>query len=161
MSESLSISVGECIATFVNTLSNEKVAMTGDSFWNDEQLLGEPTPKVDRGERFPSADGTRDVIMQSAVRAGQRDITFLLGPDDSAYDKILSWAQSRIQVIFDFEFYFKYNSQSAEGARIHRHKRCFFVSPPIPSIERGKGYVTARIDYGDLAVVNPSTGAEI
>jgi hypothetical protein len=156
--ESLSVSIGECIATFVDPLSGDKVSFAGDTFWNDEELLGEITMKTDRGERYMSADGTRDVVMQSLPRAGERDITFLLGTD---YDKILSWGQSRIQKIFDFDFYFKYNTQSAEGARIHRHKRCFFMSPPIPSVARGKGYITARISFGDVAIVDPSTGAEI
>lgn len=156
--ESLSVSIGECIATFVDPLSGDKVSFAGDTFWNDEELLGEITMKTDRGERFMSADGTRDVVMQSLPRAGERDITFLLGTD---YDKILSWGQSRIQKIFDFDFYFKYNTQTAEGARIHRHKRCFFMSPPIPSVARGKGYITARISFGDVAIVDPSTGAEI
>lgn len=156
--ESLSVSIGECIATFIDSLDGTKISFAGDTFWNDEELLGEITMKTDRGERFMSADGTRDVVMQSLPRAGQRDITFLLGTD---YDKILSWGQSRIQKIFDFDFYFKYNTKTTEGARIHRHKRCFFVSPPIPSVARGKGYITARIDFGDVAMVDPSTGAEI
>ena len=105
-----------------------------------------------------SADGTRDVVMQSMPRAGDRDVTFLFGTD---YDKLLSWGQARIQKIFDFDFYFKYDTASTEGARIHRHKRCFFITPPIPSVARSKGYITAKISFGDVAIVNPATGAEI
>lgn len=156
--ESLSISIGECIATFTDPLSGDSISFAGDTMYNEDDLLGDITMKTERGERFMSADGTRDVVMQSLPRAGERDVTFLLGTD---YDKLLSWGQSRIQKIFDFDFYFKYDTQSAEGARIHRHKRCFFSTPPIPSIARGKGYITAKISFGDIAVVNPSTGAEI
>lgn len=156
--ESLSISIGECIATFTDPLSGDSISFAGDTMYNEDDLLGDITMKTERGERFMSADGTRDVVMQSLPRAGERDVTFLLGTD---YDKLLSWGQSRIQKIFDFDFYFKYDTQSAEGARIHRHKRCFFSTPPIPSIARGKGYITAKISFGDVAVVNPATGAEI
>lgn len=156
--ESLSISIGECIATFTDPLSGDSITFAGDTMYNEDELLGEITMKTERGERFMSADGTRDVVMQSMPRAGERDVTFLLGTD---YDKLLSWGQSRVQKIFDFDFYFKYDTQSTEGARIHRHKRCFFSTPPIPSIARGKGYITAKISFGDVAVINPATGAEI
>ena len=156
--ESLSISIGECIATFTDPLSGESISFAGDTMYNEDELLGEITMKTERGERFMSADGTRDVVMQSMPRAGDRDVTFLLGTD---YDKLLSWGQSRVQKIFDFDFYFKYDTASTEGARIHRHKRCFFTTPPIPSVARGKGYITAKISFGDVAIVNPATGAEI
>ena len=156
--ESLSISIGECIATFTDPLSGDSITFAGDTMYNEDELLGEITMKTERGERFMSADGTRDVVMQSMPRAGERDVTFLLGTD---YDKLLSWGQSRIQKIFDFDFYFKYDTASTEGARIHRHKRCFFTTPPIPSVARGKGYITAKISFGDVAIVNPATGAEI
>ena len=156
--ESLSISIGECIATFTDPLSGESISFAGDTMYNEDELLGEITMKTERGERFMSADGTRDVVMQSMPRAGDRDVTFLLGTD---YDKLLSWGQARIQKIFDFDFYFKYDTASTEGARIHRHKRCFFTIPPIPSVARGKGYITAKISFGDVAIVNPATGAEI
>lgn len=158
MQESLSISIGECIATFTDPLSGDSISFAGDTMYNEDELLGEITMKTERGERFMSADGTRDVVMQSLPRAGERDVTFLLGTD---YEKLLSWGQSRVQKIFDFDFYFKYDTQSAEGARIHRHKRCFFSTPPIPSVARGKGYITAKISFGDVAIVNPATGAEI
>jgi len=156
--ESLSISIGECIATFTDPLSGDSITFAGDTMYNEDELLGEITMKTERGERFMSADGTRDVVMQSMPRAGERDVTFLLGTD---YDKLLSWGQARIQKIFDFDFYYKYDTASTEGARIHRHKRCFFSTPPIPSIARGKGYITAKISFGDVAVINPATGAEI
>lgn len=156
--ESLSISIGECIATFTDPLFGDSITFAGDTMYNEDELLGEVTMKTERGERFMSADGTRDVVMQSLPRAGERDVTFLQGTD---LDKLVSWSQSRPQPIFDFDFYYKYNTQSTEGARIHRHKRCFFRSPIIPSVARGKGYVTTKIDFGDVAMVNPATGAEI
>lgn len=156
--ESLSISIGECIATFTDPLSGDSISFAGDTMYNEDELLGEITMKTERGERFLAADGTRDVVIQSLPRAGSRDVTFLQGTD---LDKLISWAQLRIQKIFDFDFYYKYDTQSSEGARIHRHKRCFFKSPIVPSIARGKGYVTANIDFGDVAVINPATGAEI
>lgn len=156
--ESLSISYGECIATFTDPISGDTISFGGDTMYNEDDLLGEPSQKNERGERHMAADGSRDVIVQNMALNGERDITFLLGTD---YDKLLSWGQRKIQPIFNFDFYFKYDTASAEGARIHRHTRCFFLSPPIPSISRGKGYITAKISYGEIAVVNPSTGAKI
>jgi hypothetical protein len=156
--ESVSVSVGECIATFTSTLTGESLVFAGDSFYNDNELLGDPTMDTDRANRHMSADGTRDVVMQSLSRAGERDVTFLLGSD---FDKLKSWAQSRVQTEFDFDFYFKYNTQTAEGARIHRHKRCVMKALPLQAIGREKGYVTCKISFGDLAEIDPSTGNEI
>ena len=116
--QSLSISIGECIATFTDPLSGDTISFAGDTMYNEDELLGEITMKTERGERFMSADGTRDVVMQSMPRAGERDVTFLQGSD---LDQLISWGQKRIQPIFDFDFYYKYDTQSAEGARIHRH----------------------------------------
>lgn len=90
--ESLSISIGECIATFTASLTGESVSFGGDTFYNDDQLLGKPTMKTDRGDRFPSADGQRDVIIQSLPRAGEREVTFLQGTE---LDKLISWSQKK------------------------------------------------------------------
>ena len=156
--ESLSISIGECIATFTNILSGESISFDGSTMYNEDELLGEITMKSDAGERFPAANGLRDVVIQNMSLAGQRDVTFLQGTE---LDKLVSWSQKRPQPQFDFDFYYKYDTQSVEGARIHRHKRCFFLAPIVPSIARGKGYVTTKIDFGEIKMVNPATGAEI
>jgi hypothetical protein len=159
--ESLTIAVGESIATFIDPASGEKIVFSGESFYNEDELLGEPTMKTERGERFMAADGSRGVVMQSMARAGERDVTFLLGEGKDSYESLLSWGQKRIQPIFNFDFQFVYSTASIAGARIHRHKECFFTQLPIPAIGRPKGYVTAKISFGDLAVVDPATGNEI
>lgn len=156
--ESLSLSIGECIATFVSSVSKESVKFAGDTFYNEEELLGDITLDTERAKRFMSADGSRDVIMHSLPRAGTREVKFLLGAD---FDKLKSWAQSRVQKVFDFDFYYKYNTQSAEGARIQRHKRCVFLDMPLQGIGRDKGFVTCKISFGDVAEVNPLTDTEI
>ena len=156
--ESLSNSIGECIATFVASVTGESIKFAGDTFYNEEDLLGDITLDTERAQRFMSADGTRDVIMHSLPRAGTREVKFLLGTD---LDKLKSWGQARVQKIFDFDFYYKYNTQSAEGARIQRHKRCVFVDLPIQGVGRDKGYVTAKISFGDVAEVDPATDQEI
>ena len=96
--ESLSISIGECIATFTDPQSGDSISFAGDTMYNEDELLGEITMKTERGERFLAADGTRDVVIQSLPRAGSRDVTFLQGTD---LDKLVSWSQLRIQKIFD------------------------------------------------------------
>jgi len=156
--DSLSVSIGECIATFTATLTGETLVFAGDTFYNDDQLLGEITLDTDRVERFKSADGSRDVLMHSLTRAGERDVTFLLGSD---FDKLKTWAQARVQTVFDLDFYFKFNTQTSEQARIHRHKRCAMKGLPLQAIARGQGYVTCKISFGDVAEIDPSTGKEI
>ena len=156
--ESLSLSIGECIATFVAGVSCESIKFAGDTFYNEEDMLGDITLDTERAKRYMSADGTRDVLMHSLPRAGTREVKFLLGTD---LDKLKSWAQSRVQKVFDFDFYYKYNTQSAEGARIQRHKRCVFLDLPLQGVGRDKGYVTAKISFGDVAEVDPSTDKEI
>ena len=156
--QSLNVSVGECIATFVSNLSGESIKFAGDTFYNEEDLLGDITLDTERGKRYNSADGTRDVVMRSLPRSGTREVKFLLGTD---IDKLKSWGQARVQTMFDFDFYYKYNTASAEGARIQRHKRCFFVDMPIQGVGRDRGYVTAKISFGDVAEVDPATDKEI
>lgn len=156
--ESLSNSVGECIATFVASVTGESIKFAGDTFYNEEDLLGDITLDTERGKRFMSADGSRDVIMHSLPRAGTREVKFLLGTD---LDKLKNWGQAKPQKLFDFDFYYKYNTQSAEGARIQRHKRCFFVDMPIQGVGRDKGYVTCKISFGDVAEVDPATDQEV
>jgi hypothetical protein len=156
--ESISVTIGECIATFTYPLTGESVVFAGDTFYQENDLLGAITLDADRGERFKSANGSRDVIIHNMNRAGEREITFLLGTD---LDKVKSHAQKRIQDVFDLDFYYKYNAQSSEGARIHRHKRCIMKDLPIQAIGKDQGYVTCKISFGDVAEVNPATGKEI
>ncbi|MBN2401991.1 MAG: hypothetical protein JXN64_06305 [Spirochaetes bacterium] len=156
--ESLSVSIGECIVTFVASVTGESIKFAGDTFYNEEDLLGDITMDTDRAKRFPSADGSRDVLMHSLPRAGTREVKFLLGAN---LDKLKSWGQARPQTVFDFDFYYKYNTQSAEGARIQRHKRCIFLDMPLQGVGRDKGYVTTKISFGDVAEVDPATDKEI
>lgn len=156
--ESISIAPGRCIATFVASLTGESIAFDGSTFYNEEDLLGDPTDDTERGKRYVSATGENDVVIQSASRAGEREVKFLYGPQ---FDKLLSWGQRRTQPQFDFDFLFLYSTQSNEGQRIHRHKRCYFKKLPIIGIGRDKGYITATISYGDIAIVDPATGKEI
>lgn len=156
--ESLSVSIGQCTATFVSKLTGESISFGGETFYNDEDLLGDITLDTERAKRHMSADGSRDVLMQSLSRAGTREIKFLLGEN---LDKLKSWGQSRIQKEFDFDFMYQYNTQSAEGTRIQRHKRCVFIDVPIQGVGRDKGYITAKISFGDVAEVDPTTDKEI
>lgn len=156
--ESLSVSVGQCVATFVANLSGDSISFGGETFYNEEDLLGDITLDTERAKRFMSADGSRDVLMQSLPRAGTREVKFLLG---SNLDKLKSWGQSKIQTVFDFDFYYQYNTQSQTGGRIQRHKRCVFVDLPIQGVGRDRGYITAKISFGDVAEVDPATDKEI
>jgi hypothetical protein len=156
--ESLSVSVGQCVATFVSVLTGESISFGGESFYNEEDLLGDITLDTERAKRFMSADGSRGVIMQSMPRAGSREVKFLLGEN---LDKLKSWGQSRVQKVFDFDFLYKYNTDSAEGARIHRHKQCVFLELPLVGVGRDRGYVTAKISFGDVAEIDPATDKEI
>ena len=157
--ESLSVSVGQCTATFVATRTKESIAFDGSTFYNEEDLLGDITLDTERAKRFMSADGTRDVLMQSLSRAGTREIKFLLGTGN--LEKLKSWGQARIQTEFDFDFLYQFNTQSATGTRLQRHKRCVFIDLPLQGIGRDKGYVTAKISFGDVAEVDPTTDKEI
>ena len=159
MSETLSQAVGQAIATLTANISGQVLSFKGDTFYNDDDLLGEITLDEERGKRFMSADGSRSMIMLSESRAGKRDVTFLYSED---YEQLVSWAQSRIPVVFTLEFYYLYAGQSAEFARIQRHKDCIIVGSPLPPLSREKGaYVKCSVSFGDHALVDPSTGKEI
>jgi hypothetical protein len=116
------------------------------------------TPNIPRVDRHMAASGLNDVLMQNLSRSGKRDVMFLLGAD---FDKLKSWGQRRVQPVFQFDFFYKYNTQTAAGARIHRHLRCAFENSPLPGIGRKRGYVTCTISFGDVAEINPATGKEI
>lgn len=156
--ESLSVSVGQCVATFVASLTGESISFGGDTFYNEEDLLGDITLDTERAKRFMSADGSRDVLMQSLPRAGTREIKFLLGEN---LDKLKRWGQSRVQTEFDFDFLYTYNTQSKAGTRIQRHKRCVFIDLPVQGVGRDRGYITAKISFGDVAEIDPATDKEI
>jgi hypothetical protein len=156
--ESLSVSIGQCVATFVANLSGESISFGGETFYNEEDLLGDITMDTERAKRFMSADGSRDVLMQSLPRAGTREIKFLLGEN---LDKLKNWGQSKVQTVFDFDFLYNYNTQSSTGTRIQRHKRCVFIDLPLQGIGRDRGYVTAKISFGDVAEIDPATDKEI
>lgn len=156
--ESLTVVVGQCVATFTAKLTGESISFGGDTFYNEEDLLGDITLDTERGKRHMAADGSRGVLILSIPRAGNREVKFLLGEN---LDKLKSWGQAKIQTLFDFDFYYVYNTQSAEGARIHRHKNCYFTKMPLAGVGRDRGYVTAEISFEDVAEIDPATDKEI
>lgn len=156
--ESLSVVLGQCVATFTAKLSGESISFGGETFYNEEDLLGDITLDTERGKRYMSADGSRGVLIQSMPRAGTREIKFLLGEN---LDKLKGWGQAKIQTLFDFDFYYAYNTQSTEGARIQRHKNCYFTKMPLAGVGRDRGYITAEISFEDVAEVDPATDQEI
>lgn len=156
--ESLTVVIGQCVATFTAKLTGDSISFGGDTFYNEEDLLGDITLDTERGKRHMAADGSRGVLILSVPRAGTREIKFLLGEN---LDKLKSWGQAKIQTLFDFDFYYAYNTQSAEGARIHRHKNCYFTKMPLAGVGRDRGYVTAEISFEDVAEIDPATDEEI
>lgn len=156
--ESLSVVMGQCVATFTAKLSGDSISFGGETFYNEEDLLGDITLDTERGKRYMAADGSRGVLIQSMPRAGTREIKFLLGEN---LDKLKSWGQAKIQSLFDFDFYYSYNTQSTEGARIQRHKNCYFTKMPLAGVGRDRGYITAEISFEDVAEVDPATDKEI
>lgn len=156
--ESLTVIIGKCVATFTAKLSGQSISFGGDTFYNEEDLLGEITLDTERAKRFMAADGSRGVLMLSIPRAGNREVKFLLGDN---LDKLKHWGQAKIQTVFDFDFYYAYNSQSSEGARIQRHINCIFSKMPIAGVGRDRGYVTAEISFEDVKEIDPATDQEI
>jgi len=156
--ESLTVVIGQCVATFTAKLSGESCSFGGETFYNEEDLLGDITLDTERGKRHMAADGSRGVLILSIPRAGTREVKFLLGDD---LDKLKNWGQAKIQKLFDFDFYYAYNTQSREGARIHRHKNCYFTKMPLAGVGRDRGYVTAEISFEDVAEIDPLTDKEI
>lgn len=160
MGQSIQVSIAECVATFgFYGASTESLVFAGDTFSNDGDLLGEISLQTELFERYLSADGTRDVAVMSAPRAGEREIMFLYGTD---FERLLSKAQSFPQPFFNFDFFYKWYSADGVEARIQRHLRCGFKTLPMPRISRENGgVITARINFGDVYAVNPATGQKI
>jgi hypothetical protein len=159
--ESLTVVLGKCVATFVaktGTDAGTSIAFGGDTFYNEDDLLGDPTMDGDRGKRHMAADASRSVTVLSMSRAGTREIKFLLGDN---LDRLKHWGQAKIQTFFDFDFFYTYDSPTKAGARLHRHKNCFFTKMPLAGVGRDRGYIVAEISYEDLAEVDPATDKEI
>lgn len=156
--ESLTVIIGRCVATFTAKLSGQSLSFGGDTFYNEEDLLGDITLDTERGKRHMAADGSRGVLILSIPRAGNREVKFLLGDN---LDLLKHWGQAKIQTLFDFDFYYAYNTQSNEGARIHRHKNCYFTKMPLAGVGRDRGYVTAEISFEDVAEIDPLTDKEV
>jgi hypothetical protein len=156
--ESLSVVLGQCVATFTAKLSGKSISFGGETFYNEEDLLGDITLDAERGKRYMAADGSRGVLIQSMPRAGNREIKFLLGEN---LDQLKHWGQAKIQALFDFDFYYAYNTQSTAGARVQRHKNCYFTKMPLAGVGRDRGYITAEISFEDVAEIDPLTDKEV
>ena len=156
--QSRTYALGESICTLTATIGGQVITLDGGSITNDDDMLGAISTDSERAKRFKSADGSRDILIQNESRSGKREITFLHG---DTVDKLISWGQARIQTVFNMDYYVKYNTDTGEGSRIQRHKRCIMIDMPIPKISREDGYVKMNISFGDVAWVDPATGKEL
>lgn len=159
--ESVRVNIAECLATLTPigaAASGGPLQFGGEVAYHESAFLGPITPKYERGNRFMSANAGNDVVMQTNSRAGTRPMTLLLGTD---IDRLVSWAQSNPQVMFNLDFYFKYLTDTADLARIQRHLRCFMPVIPTPTIAYDQPTIEIVLDFGDLIQINPVTGQPI
>lgn len=139
-----SLNFASVIATFTpKDPKKAPIVYKADVFYTEEQMLSEPTPNAPRSKYFAANDGETGQWIDRFAIDGQRDLILMDGIET---EKLIAFAMSNPQPLFDFSFFYKRNDQSAEEARTQLHKGCKFLNHParIPSND----VVTIRFSLG-------------
>lgn len=134
MSEKVfSLNFASVVATFTPKKSGiQPVVLKADVFWTDDQMLSEPTPDKERAKYFASNDGKTGQYIDMFAKSGKRDCMLM---DSTNTEKLIAWAMSNPQPLFDFSFFYLRNDADQSEARTQLHTNCKFLTHParIPS----------------------------
>lgn len=159
--KSTSLSLASIIATFtpVSPAGLPTLQFTAESSWDEEDFLSEPQPMKETGKRFMARTGRRSVVIFNNSSAGTRDLQLIDGPDT---DALIGYAQQiNPRVRFNLDFLYQRDDVDTGSVRMHKHINCFIKNTPARVINADVVLVKFTIDYEQLAVINPATGAAV
>ena len=139
MGEVFSLNFASVVATFTPKDESVKpITLKADVFWNEDQMLSEPTPDKPRAKYFASNDGKTGQYIDIFAKSGTRDCMLM---DSLEAEKLIAWAMSNPQPLFDFSFFYKRNDQEDTEARTQIHYDCKFLGHP------------ARVPANDVVII--------
>lgn len=127
------------------------ITFSADTFFNEEEILGEAQPTKDRARPFMSNDGTTGQYIDIFAVSGKRDLTIFDGPEA---DKLQGWALRNPQPMFDLAFTYQRNDQDSSEVRTYLHQDCKFMNHPARVISNDIATVKFNFHYMNLSILN-------
>lgn len=127
------------------------IAMKADTFFHEEEFLGELQPDMDRARLFMSNDGQTGQYVDRYAITGKRDITLIEGV---LTDAMQSWALRNPQPMFDLSFSYQRNSQDASTVVTHMHYGCKTMNHPAKALSNDIVVIKFTIKYSSFAMLN-------
>lgn len=129
------------------------VTFKADVFFNEEEFLSEPQPDKDRARLFMSNDGNVGQYIDIFAIAGKRDLTIF---DGVAADKLMGWAYTNPQPMFDLAFTYTRNDQDASQVRTHLHTDCKFINHPARAMSNDIAVQKFTFKYAKITPLDQS-----
>lgn len=143
-----SLNFASVVATFTpKDPSVPQIVFKADVFYTEDQMLSEPAPANPRAKYFPSNDGNAGQYIDRFEKSGTRDLMIV---DCLESEKLIAWAMSNPQPLFDFSFYYKRNDQRAEEARTQIHYNCKFLGHPARVPDNNTVSIKFNFNYANM-----------
>lgn len=133
------------LATFTPQDGSPPIQLQSQTWFDEEEFLGETQPAKERGRRFMSTNGVYSQVIQRYATNGKRDITVF---DMPQCDQLVSIAQRNPYPIFDFAFRYQREQSDVTSIRVHYHWDCFIENTPFRAISNEIAVVKFTINYG-------------
>jgi hypothetical protein len=159
--KSSSLSFASIVATFtpISPSSLNPLLFSAESAWDEEEFLGEPQPAKETGRRFMARTGRRSVTIFNNASNGTRDLMLIDGPDT---DGLIDWAQQiNPRVRFNLDVSYQRDDVDGSSIRTHKHINAFIQNTPARAIHGDVVVVKFTINYEQLSIINPATGAAV
>lgn len=147
-----SMSFATIIAIFTpKTAGLAPITYKADVFLNEEECLSEPQPDKERSRYFAANDGNQGQYIDIYAISGKRDLTIFDGPEA---DKLVGWALTNPQPMFDLAFTYKRNDQDDSQVRTQLHENCKFMNHPVRAVSNDVATLKFSTHYGKLSVLD-------
>ncbi len=154
MSKVFSLNFASVVATFTPKDSSvQPITFKADVFFNEGEMLSEPAANVERAKYFAANDGQTGQYVDIFAKSGKRDITLM---DSLEAEKLIAWAMSNPQPLFDLSFYYKRNDQEASEARTQMHYDCKFLGHPARIPGNDSVVIKFSFNYANMDTLDAS-----
>lgn len=151
---STSMSFATVLAVFTpKTAGLAPITYKADVFLNEEECLSEPQPDAERARYFAANDGNNGQYIDKYAIAGKRDLSLFDSPEA---DKLVKWALTNPQPMFDLAFTYKRNDQDESEVRTQMHENCKILNHPVRAVSNDVATLKFSLHYGKLSVLDAS-----
>lgn len=152
MEKVFSLNFASVVATFTPKKSGiTPIVLKADVFWTDDEMLGAPTPDKPRAKYFASNDGKTGQYIDIFAISGNRTCKLM---DSLNTEKLIAWAMSNPQPLFDFSFFYLRNDADESEARTQLHKDCKFLAHPIRTISNDVVSIEFNFQYASIQTLD-------